>query len=562
MGHSGDTIEMAGHAGHVATIQRNPTMPLSKRESLISNGSRLSLLATGSGATNHISSPPTGNGAVGNQRHWGEKDFVNTNTEMVTGKKRTTKKVKRTDSYKQALNRESASDLINDGPEIVSETRHRITDGTVHEDRKKYNTLPIKPGNSQPLLVPSVVKQKLVIGRSRTKNEFERSASQKSGTYPSPDTDDEQRSTRLDKKKKSKFTRMKERLIHTFKKDKDKKKPSTGKGHAAPSHKVKPHHSDHSTKAFSTPSGGIEEVEDITYRNSSSEKSPGLLKRFRNSFRGSKKLFETLIDPSRPRPDKSKLKLDLRHTFKPACRQRYTGHNAGDRARHAGDRAGHGGWNAPLTPDEVECDGLDFADGHASGVSVPPPQEEEFITELMEDAERLRAVGEVASRLGAIGDSMLVRRESESSGEELQGHLVVPHPGLRRRSSFEESLIQDLRHFADNSDLFSQPDSRPRLTPGIVPVIKALVLAQDYSCFRQIISREISSNIGWEQVAWYTYLVRTSMLVADAGRSLGSNVHGFATQYFRSTIQPWIRNRPNGWESIHEETDISESEVD
>ena len=310
--------------GGGATVQRHPTMPLSKRESLASNGSRVSLLTTGSVAFHHVTAPGDRGkqaGTAAPPKEWTDKDFLNNNPEMISGKKRgVTKKLKRTDSYKRALNRQSGnelSDLVKDTDNTTCGCDLTIARGA---ERKKYNTLPIKPNTSTSPKITDVLKRKPDNGHSKgavDKGDFSRTASQRSGTYyPSPDTDDDQRSTRLDQRKKSKFVRMKERLIHTFRRhpDSDAKKDTKYKKvktHAH-KHKVKPrdHHINGNSKAFVTPNALEVEVTDITestgatgkhepqsslYSTNSQrsvpDKQPGLLKRFRNSFRISKREY-------------------------------------------------------------------------------------------------------------------------------------------------------------------------------------------------------------------------------------------------------------------------------
>lgn len=212
------------------TIQRNPTFPLSKRDSVASVSSRMSLVSNGnagskthSGAKQQTVAPAPSVVA----RDWKDSDFLNTNPNMVAGKKRTGKKVKRTDSYKKATGRQSgvedAVDVINNANAATGRT----------QDRKKYNTLPIKPNavaENTETKTPS--KRKDGLGGTRGKDptdNFSRSESQKSKYYPSPDTDDDQFAVLPDRKKKSAFKRMKERLSQTFRRDRvpEKERRST-----------------------------------------------------------------------------------------------------------------------------------------------------------------------------------------------------------------------------------------------------------------------------------------------------------------------------------------------
>lgn len=53
------------------------------------------------------------------------------------------------------------------------------------------------------------------------------------------------------------------------------------------------------------------------------------------------------------------------------------------------------------------------------------------------------------------------------------------------------------------------------------------------------------------QVAWYTYIMKATMDLAGAGKTVGSIVKNHATQYFSTTLRPWIQSRPKGWVSEH-----------
>lgn len=228
-------------------VQRHPTIPMTKRDLLATNGTRVTLLP------NIIDS--TGSA------HLEDKDFINTNPEMVSGKKRTPKKVKRTDSYRLATNRQSAHDHLDELKNAYSEfnsvsDRKSGTKESQKEDRKKYNTLPRTDSTVHPPVMRESRNKKHESTSSQSYGEIERVASQRSGTCPSPDTDEDQHSFQPERKKKSAFKRVKERLILTFQKDKDRDKTNKkgrqkGDKYKSPS-RVKPnHHSVHD--AFKTP---------------------------------------------------------------------------------------------------------------------------------------------------------------------------------------------------------------------------------------------------------------------------------------------------------------------
>lgn len=671
MGH-GRLDVVTSHENMMTNIQRNPTIPMTKRDSLLSNGSRVSLLANCSSAT-------------ATPKKFEDKDYINTNPNMVAGKKRSpkpTKKVKRTDSYKIATNRQSVDDL--DGHLALNFSSEVQAGGYAQvprrEDRTKYNTLPrtdtvIVQKKNEPK------RKKHASGDSL--GEFERHASQKSGTYPSPDTDEDQRATEPDRKKKSAFKRMKERLILTFKKDNERYKKKNRKvdKYKSPSSRVKPN-TKATREAFGTPNEDI----DTMYRDGSIRKEPnvptkdasqlplsngqsafernhkfgvtngglsgknddqssqsnkghGFFRTIRNSFRrkqappkykkGSEEsqftgsssqphsesslergnamtngslrhtskpidihtlhgpttvhvgkieeefihaddsiteLFGSLIDPEgsveeetvtghvrRPRPDTSHLKLEGLKKFKPRSFDKSSPLDALHRTTQ--------GFVSNLSP-TVEIDGFDFADAPTRGAEGDFPEESDLEFAAISEKEQQRRVDNVAKRLAAIGDSIVSRRESESAGssEEIDGIRVGSHG--RRLSQLEQEVLEELRRYGDDIDgvLFAR-GNRFQFSTTILPIIKGILSAQDYSHFRSVVQREISNTVGWEQVAWYTYLMRATMDLARASKTVGGIVKHHATRYFSTTIRPWIQSRPNGWESIHEETDV-DSELD
>ena len=275
-----------------STIQRNPTFPLSKRDSVASTTSRMSLVSNcNTGGRSHNGTPPMTNGRTQRvapaDRNWQVSDFVNTNPKMVGGTKRTGKKVKRTDSYKKATERSSA--VIDDGFDMNSNS-NKLKSITRKEDRTKYNTLPIKPNESVQRITKIDLKQKPTSQAST--ESFNRSESQKSGRYyPSPDTDDDQHTTLPDRKKKSAFRRMKERLSRTFSKDRVSKTKTSDRGIAGRNNSSNPDrqvagssssNSGHSASHRCTVCGGLLQT---VSKSVLPEPRDGILSTFRNSIR-------------------------------------------------------------------------------------------------------------------------------------------------------------------------------------------------------------------------------------------------------------------------------------
>lgn len=207
--------------GRTAVV-RHPTIPMSKRDSQVSSGSRLSLVSTGG-----VSNRGPGPGVRHADRHWEDRDFVNTNPNMVAGKKRAGKKVKRTDSYRIATERQSALEevLAFHSGGLTSNNVPESSTVTLAGSRKKYNTLPIKPSivEGAPVVHKQNNKREFSTGSHSSNGTFSRTESQKSGRYyPSPDTDDDERSVQPDRRKKSAFRKIKERLTQTFRRDSGK----------------------------------------------------------------------------------------------------------------------------------------------------------------------------------------------------------------------------------------------------------------------------------------------------------------------------------------------------
>ena len=185
---------------------------MTKRESVSTNGSRLSLISNNSNASNQKSVPAS------------------------TEKKRS-KKIKRNESYKIATERlsiyeDDAEGGRDEGREIA--LRNSVFND---EGRRKYNTLPLRIENNNNEIrtcnKPKADKPSQFVLRN---------ASVKSGTYPSPDTDDDQRSVEPERKKKSAFKRFKERLLLSFKRDESQRqwrseKRTNSKSHSSPQDK-------------------------------------------------------------------------------------------------------------------------------------------------------------------------------------------------------------------------------------------------------------------------------------------------------------------------------------
>ncbi|XP_052238975.1 uncharacterized protein LOC127850187 isoform X2 [Dreissena polymorpha] len=440
------------------------------------------------------------------------------------------------------------------------------------------------------------------------------------GTYHSTAADDDQGSSMSSRKKESRLNRFKKRMNKQFRRDRTIKSKTGASPETCTVkvHNVNPCHSE-AKASYTTLDNGIMEAghyvqsEDRTRvhtespeanvssgrkngdSGAKSDKSPGLLTIIRNSFRRLKNkpkqpdktfklqkneknrhenptphsktpqaesihpfiedstkeadditdLFEKIIEwvPTR-KPDRSQLRLDGLVKCKPAnfdklsptCRE-------------------WPGVRSDLSSD-VETDG-DGGKNITDGPTFPTVEFNEVINdesdgEIADRNDSQRAWIDIAHRLRAIGDSIVNKQllKSESKATSFRAE--------RRLSSLELDIIKELRNVADTHPIFRSDRAQPNveLLSLIARAIQSLLKAPTYDEFKQAVSRELADTVGWDQVAWYTYLVQTSMLVVKCGISAGQSLRSYSTRFFRSNIQPWIRERPNRWESIYEETYI------
>lgn len=629
------------------------------------SGSRLSMISNGSGGN------PGGHRTT-------DADTVNTHPEMIAGKQRSQiKSMKRTNSYKKALNRQSANDGLDvaitevaselQTSEVRSSDRFEKKDGRLRraEDKTRYHTLPTHISDIESVHHADDEKR-------RRDSDIQRNSSQRSGHYPSPDTDEDQNSSQLERKKKSRFKRVKERLFQTFRKDrpekadKYKKQKNKLKAHA-PKHRahVRSHNSHLEPKpAFTTPqddaSGNKIEVRtsrDELNNNSESKRAQegasdnkgaastenpkkkrlGIFESFRKSFRrkdpptkyrtsseihtpssdslhhisgissassngprneaavsrpnvshgqtsgahantpksteadnddevaeegGAEdnvtKFFAELINPSpRRRPDTSKLRLEGLQKHRPLSFQSRSSQRRPLRRGRVTRSTFHGtehhieileidGDPSDRNYDEADC---------ASGDEALSQERSDVEMRDVVEAEQQHQIDEVAERLAAIGDRIAKEREAESETSEVEG--LYPG-GPRRLSAMEEDIVKALRKYADTRENEMRGKG---VNLFIVPILKDILAAQTYKCFKQVVRRELANTHGWDQVAWYTYLMRTAVCIAGTGRQLGAVVSTRARRFFSSDLRPFVETRPDGWESVHEETDI-DTELD
>lgn len=638
------------------SVQRHRTIPMTKRDSISTSGSRQSLTSNNPNASHH--------------KHSAERD----QSSVSSGQKRS-HAIKRTNSYRIATERDSVYEI---GDEISSEVLKAINNSTNGANRQKYNTLPLRREDNNN-----------VICKHHAENERERqwklrssNLSNRSGAYPSSDTDDDHLSVQPERKKKSAFKRFKERLVLALMKDdketqirKEKKrlkanrKGTRRKNHKSDKPETKKQKSDINETHTSATHSSKDRLQEEKYFKCEEEpnsnflsqdspvtnrKGPNIFKSLRDSFRrkssfenqkqgstdplkkngdvaqaikiqdsdsshpvpsvghssrGSEQLlgyngdrntkisghgknvkegnresavneldetfgeagnlvtdiFGAIINPntdiqyaSRQRhtqnwprvPDRSHLRLEGLRTSRPKSIE----HTPSDGARWSFHRRSHeittiadvhraeGPRQYDLSPD-VEFDGSDYADG-VTNLDDEQHELSDAALALADPNDQKRKNQKVAQCLKIIADKMVEEKV---------------------RSVTEEEIVKALREIADEIDRTRFQGKEFPIELGIprqlIPVMKNIIAAETYASFTKIIQQEISKTIGWEQVAWYTFLTKSALHITGLGRQVGQIVRKRSVKYFNSKIRPWVESRPYGWESIHEDTDI-ESELD
>lgn len=168
------------------TALASGTLPLTRRDILPEVESPLLLAANNFPTTS--------------QEHLNERDTKNTHPSMTAGQKRENE-IKRSNSYRRATDRLS----VQDSAKVREEFK-----GYFGEDNKRKDDNNLTHASSN------------VTHKSKKESLFPlRIFSKKSGTDASSDTDDDQSSVRLGRKKKSVFIRLKERLEFAFIKDRN-----------------------------------------------------------------------------------------------------------------------------------------------------------------------------------------------------------------------------------------------------------------------------------------------------------------------------------------------------
>ncbi|XP_052238980.1 uncharacterized protein LOC127850189 isoform X2 [Dreissena polymorpha] len=81
-------------------------------------------------------------------------------------------------------------------------------------------------------------------------------------------------------------------------------------------------------------------------------------------------------------------------------------------------------------------------------------------------------------------------------------------------------------------------------------VTTKIVSSTTFEQFMEALPREAAKTIGWDQVALYWYIIRTSITMVGDGTDIKNSITSYAKQYFQSTFSDWINSQPLQWDSI------------
>lgn len=151
-------------------IQRRPTMPMGKGEREVLSERRL------------------------------QEPLVQSRTDLAGSDGHEMATLRRSDSYKEATSKDNRISVIFG----INSDFHKID-----YDREKYKTLPSQMGTVR-------LTSRTTSGQRRRSTASPMVDRQESGIVPSPDTDDDQKSTGSARKKKSRLQKVKERILHSF----------------------------------------------------------------------------------------------------------------------------------------------------------------------------------------------------------------------------------------------------------------------------------------------------------------------------------------------------------
>nr|XP_022291844.1 uncharacterized protein LOC111103107 isoform X1 [Crassostrea virginica] len=538
-------------------IQRRPTMPMGKGEREVLSERRL------------------------------QEPLVQSRTDLAESDGHEMATLRRSDSYKEATSKDNRISVIFG----INSDFHKID-----YDREKYKTLPSQMGTVR-------LTSRTTSGQRRRSTASPMVDRQESGIVPSPDTDDDQKSTGSARKKKSRLQKVKERILHSFQRQRitDEEKRQKRRQKLEHQKKVKIR-----KKKMKSPS-----LEAIQEQVSPEAAPPSRLKRI-FSLRRTRRIYNgdaNQLKDSTPKGEKGGPMVNGKSAgargapargsqvtpldsmdgpsnavdtvFKTILLDELSREHSSDKKVNTpsarGKKPNRGDLSLDLSSPnrrrkvfrrfsskeevkETVSHGsfrfqrkflrqlstysdieVDGGDECDHPVSDKHHKDTRPFDNLSAD-EKEHRIAEVASRLKFIGDKAVERYNTESSSSAVESPQGQGHSGRA-----DDRLVQQLvEAFRQEGDRFSQEYKLGSLTPVVLDIARQ----HTYSQFKSVVHASLQSSIGWDQIALYFHLTRTAVHVAKGSVSVAQ----MAYQYFRETYSGWVEER-GGWETMLEETD-------
>ncbi|XP_061193573.1 pre-mRNA-splicing factor CWC22 homolog isoform X2 [Saccostrea echinata] len=497
--------------------------------------------------------------------------------------------LQRSDSYKRAISKENRISVL-----FGSESDFQKKD----YDKEKYRTLPSQIGTIR-------LTSRTTSGHRRHSSSSHMIYRQESGIVPSPDTDEDQRSSGSTRKRKSRFQQAKERIFHSFQKQtiteeerRQKRKEKQEKQKKVKIRKKKMKSSSleviQEHYAESVPKSRLKRI--FSFRKShkvhdgekdlkvsdtvnkkafkNSEEKP----KVRESVQGPTPshshdnddghmkpvdaVFKSLIfgeisngstvkseknayshtHGQRKAGDRNNLSLDLTQTRGRRVVRRYSS-KKDEKVTTVNGWSHHTQYVRQVSVySDIEIDG--HGDEIDSPKTTDKHKKDDRPFEELPAEEREHRISEVADRLKFIGDKAVERYNTESSSSGVESpHGEAGGHSARGNDQIVEQLIAEFRR---EGDRLSQDYNLGSLTPVVLDIARQ----HTYTQFKKVIHSSLHSTIGWDQIALYFYLTRTAVHVAKGSVGLAQ----MAYDYFRETYSGWVEDR-GGWETMLEETD-------
>ncbi|XP_052239089.1 uncharacterized protein LOC127850250 isoform X1 [Dreissena polymorpha] len=119
-------------------------------------------------------------------------------------------------------------------------------------------------------------------------------------------------------------------------------------------------------------------------------------------------------------------------------------------------------------------------------------------------------------------------------------------------------IVSRLQRIGD--DFFERQKQAPHADTNVVDrsqyirdVATKIMSSNTFEDFIGALPSESAKTIGWEQVALYSVIIHSSIMMVGVGTEIKNSITSYASQYFQSRFSDWINSQPRQWYSIFDE---------